>query len=401
MVRETKLYQILDVNPTASASEIKKAYHQKALQCHPDKELDPEKKKAKELHFKEISEAYAILSDPAKRQNYDQFGINAAQHDQPETDIFSNLFGGGRGHPFFGHNPFFGGGGDTKPAKTKVQAIIQEIEITMKESFTGVKKNISLNCSRTCSKCQGLGVSNPDAILVCQKCQGKGMFTIVKQIGPMISRQSGPCQDCQGAGKAIDPKQICQDCRGSKIKPEKKTLTVTIPPGCQDGQQVIFENDGNQHPDADLNGDIVVVVHVKNEPSYQRVNNNLCYLHKISLVDVLCGSKIVIPHLDGRLIILRQNQSFDPNKRYIVQNEGFPYAHGLTGDLIISFQVLYPDKLSETAVNQLKLALNYQQPPDISPEHDFFETTLVEYIHTNRPSSSNRDDSQPTQCTTQ
>lgn len=405
MVKDTKFYDILEVSPTATPNQIKKAYYKKAQTCHPDKESDPSKKAKAEEQFKEIASAYEVLSDEEKRQRYDQFGEDGlgdqGMNFSSAEDLFSNLFGG---------SGFPGGGfpGTRRKRKSKVEPVVHELELTLAEAYTGCTKDVTVERYVHCKKCKGLGCENEKDINTCEKCKGKGHVTTVQRMGPgMIQQSSGPCHKCRGKGKSIPDNKICKSCKGNKIMEEKKSFKCTVERGVEDKEHMIFEGKGSQHPDADLDGDVVVVFKVKSHSDYIRNGKNLLYTHKINLVNILCGSKILIPHLDGRKIVIKQKGPINPNKNYEIKNEGFFNKKlGEKGAFVVNFQVQYPEKLSDSQTSALKKLFDFKENIKLSKDDDYYETTLHEHIPISYDSDSDESDSrhphaQQAQCSQQ
>jgi DnaJ-class molecular chaperone len=245
-------YEILQVSKDAKEDEIKKMYKKLAIKWHPDKNID--NKEESEKKFKEISEAYQVLSNPEKRQIYDNYGeeglknngINENGPFNTPDDIFKMFFGGHR-TPFsnnFEENSFF----NNKDTVKKTEPKIVNIPITLKECYSGTKKKITLKLKILCKKCDGHGGLN---LKTCNNCSGQGVKVIDRIIGPgMIQRIQTSCNVCNGNKKIAQNK--CNECNGNKIKIEEKQFLLVIEPGSENNDKKIFENSGDQMPNEQI-----------------------------------------------------------------------------------------------------------------------------------------------------
>jgi len=305
-------YSDLGVQKGCSDEDVKKSYRKLVMKHHPDKGGDPEQ-------FKKIQGAYEILSDPQKRQNFDQFG----NPDGPPVggnpfgggfpgDIFSQMFGGG--------NPFQRQ--QSRGAKRRNDSR-HELTISLEDAYNGVHRHLRLGLHKPCMKCRQK----------CSACQGRGMIHI--QMGPMVMQQ--PCPNCGGQGSS---RPGCKDCGGSGNKIENLNLEVVIPAGIEDGGQVTCKSLGEQplNPDEEA-GDLIFVIRVKSHPEFMRQGNDLIWATKISFVDSVNGKNIKIPHFAGEINISTADWGvLDPREDYVIPGKGF---NG--GKLRIQFNILYPN----------------------------------------------------------
>ncbi|XP_060742456.1 dnaJ homolog subfamily A member 4 [Tachysurus vachellii] len=347
MVRETGYYDILGVSPKASADEIKKAYRKLALKYHPDKNPNEGEK------FKLISQAYEVLSDPKKRDVYDQGGEQAIKE--------GGVGSGGFSSPMDIFNMFFGGGGRTQRER-RGKNVVHQLGVTLEEMYSGSTRKLGLQKNVICEKCDGYG-GKKGALEKCSNCKGRGVQIQVQQIGPgMIQQIQSMCSDCQGQGERFSAKDRCKNCNGHKVERKKKILEVHIDKGMKDGQKITFHGEGDQEPGLEP-GDVVIVLDQKDHPVFQRREDNLHMKMQIKLVEALCGFKKTIQTLDNRTLVISSppGKVIKHNELKCIQNEGMPvyrdpYDKGL---LIIQFEVEFPEKfwLPENMFPQLEALL--------------------------------------------
>jgi len=339
MVKETLFYEILDVAPTATDAELKKAYRKLALKFHPDKN----KAEDAEEKFKKISMAYETLADPKKREVYDKGGEEALKggggsgHDfHSPMDIFDLFFGGGGGRR---------GGGPRGPRKGK--DVVHQLKVTLDDLYNGSTRKLALQKSVICSKCEGRG-GKEGSVQKCGNCRGTGMQVRIQQLGPgMVQQIQSVCGECRGEGQVIDPKFRCKNCMGKKIIKERKILEVHIDKGMKDGQQIHFTGEGDQEPDVEP-GDVVIVLDEQEHEKFKRRGNDLIMTMNLELVEALCGFQKTVTTLDQRTLVVT-NIPGDVVKHEDIKQitgEGMPvYRDPFTkGRLIIQFSVKFPPK---------------------------------------------------------
>lgn len=368
MVKETKLYEILCVGPTATPQEIKKSYRKLALKFHPDKNPGSEDK------FKEISQAFEILSDEKKRQIYDQGGMDALKEGS----------GGGGHNPMDIFDMFFGGGmrGGHRERERRGRDMVHPLKVSLEELYNGATRQLALNKNVICSKCNGKG-GKDGAVQTCNGCHGNGVKVIVRQLGPgMIQQMQTVCPDCHGKGDIIREKDRCRQCMGKKVVRERKILDVNIQKGMKDGQKITFEGEGDQDPDIEP-GDIVIVLDEKEHPIFKRNGANLAIEMNIKLVEALCGFEKPITTLDNRTLIVQHypGDVIKPRDIKCVNNEGMPRFRDpyMNGQLIVQFNVDFPEKneLSTAAIKQLETLLPARTP--ITKTEEMEEVMLSDY----------------------
>jgi DnaJ-class molecular chaperone len=304
-------YGVLGVTSGTPDTDIRKAYHKLAREHHPDKGGDAEK-------FKKVQEAYEILSDAQKRQNYDQFG-------NPDGPMGGG--GGGGGFPGDIFSQMFGGafGGSRGPTRRANRD--HELHITLEEAYRGLTKHMRITLTKPCFSCR-----KP-----CGNCRGKG--TVAMQMGPMMFQQG--CQACGGAGGASTG---CAECNFKSKKHENLNLDLRIPPGVEDGATLVAHGLGEQpvKPDEEP-GDVIFHVRVGAHPELMRQGQDLVWSTRISFEDSVQGKKIRIPHFDGPMDIDTADWGvLDPREDYIIPAKGFRVGDK-TGRLRVSFNVVYPN----------------------------------------------------------
>eukprot|EP00262_Sarcandra_glabra_P010834 TRINITY_DN2632_c1_g1_i1.p1 TRINITY_DN2632_c1_g1~~TRINITY_DN2632_c1_g1_i1.p1 ORF type:complete len:418 (+),score=88.84 TRINITY_DN2632_c1_g1_i1:291-1544(+) len=332
----TRYYEILGVSKSASQDELKKAYRKAAIKNHPDKGGDPEK-------FKELAQAYEVLSDTAKREVYDQYGEDAlkegmggggAAHNP--FDIFESFFGGGA----------FGGGSSRGRRQKQGDDVVHSLKVSLEDLYNGTSKKLSLSRNVLCPKCKGKG-SKSGASGRCFGCQGSGMKITARQIGPgMIQQMQHVCPECRGSGEIISEKDKCTQCKGNKVTQEKKVLEVHVEKGMQHGQKIVFQGEADEAPDT-VTGDIVFVLQLKEHPKFKRKFDDLYVEYTLGLTEALCGFQFALTHLDGRQLLIKSNpgEIIKPGQYKAINDEGMPHHQRpfMKGRLYIHFNVDFPD----------------------------------------------------------
>ncbi|CCI48832.1 unnamed protein product [Albugo candida] len=350
-VDNNKFYEILGVSKTATATEIKKSYRKLALKNHPDKGGDPEL-------FKHMTVAYEVLSDPEKRELYDQYGEEGLQNGAGGADA-SDLF-----------SQFFKGGSRRRTGPQKGEDLTHPLKVSLEDLYNGKTVKLAVNRDVLCSRCDGRGGAE-GAEKTCDTCQGRGMRVQLRQIGPgMVQQMQSVCSDCRGQGKTIRESDRCKTCKGKKVTKERKVLEVNIEKGMRHGQRITFSGEADQAPGV-LPGDIIFVIQEKEHSIFQRKGGNLIMEKKISLVESLCGFEAIVEHLDGRHLHIKTNpgEIIKPNQFKSIQGEGMP-THGnpfIKGQLVIMFKIQFPESgsMTEKQLSTLRSVL----PPAPSVPH--------------------------------
>lgn len=346
-------YEVLGVDKNADEGAIKKAYRVLAKKYHPD--MNPGDAEA-EKKFKEASEAYAILSDPEKKRQYDQFGhaafengggggyggfdFNGADFGDIFGDIFGDLFGGGRSRR--------ANNGPMKGANIRTS-----VRITFEEAVFGVEKEIELNLKDPCPTCKGSGAKPGTSKTTCTKCGGKGQVVFTQNSFFGVMRNVQTCPDCGGTGQMI--KEKCTDCMGSGYVTNKKKIQVSIPAGIDNGQSVRIRDKGEPGTNGGPRGDLLVEVIVSRHPIFQRQNYNIFSTVPISFPIAALGGEIVIDTVDGKVIYdVKPGTQTDTKVR--LKGKGVPSLRNkeVRGDHYVTLVIQVPDKLSHDAKELLK-----------------------------------------------
>ena len=345
-------YEVLGVDRGADEAAIKKAYRQLAKKYHPD--MNPGDKDA-EMKFKEASEAYAVLSDPEKRRQYDQFGhaafeqggggaggfdFNGADMGDIFGDIFGDLFGGGRTRR--------ANNGPMKGANLRAA-----VNITFEEAVFGCEKQLELNLKDECTTCHGTGAkpgTNPET---CQKCGGKGQVVFTQQSLFGMVRNVQTCPDCNGTGKVIKDK--CTACHGTGYTSSRKKIAVTIPAGIDDGQSIRIREKGEPGINGGPRGDLLVEVRVARHPIFQRQDMNIFSTAPISFAQAALGGQVRINTVDGDVLYdVKPGTQTDTKVR--LKGKGVPSLRNkaVRGDHYVTLVVQVPAKLNDEAKEALR-----------------------------------------------
>jgi molecular chaperone DnaJ len=345
-------YELLGVSRTASAEEIKKAYRKRARDLHPD--ANPDNPHAAE-QFKELSKAYAVLSDDDQRARYDRFGeagVGGAGNPNFEDlfgggglgDIFEAFFGGG-GSPFGG-----GRRGPSGPPRGQDMEVV--VTVDFEQAVFGAQIPVELKLPQRCDVCDGSGAGEGTKPVTCAECDGSGQVRRVRQsvLGQMVS--TSPCPRCGGLGEVITTP--CSACRGEGRVTKDKTYTVDVPAGVVDGSTLRLTRRGSAGPRGGTQGDLYVHLRVRPHDRYRRVDDDLVTDVSISIAQASLGTKLVLPTLDGDedLVVPPGTQ---PGHEFVLRGRGVPrLQHRGRGDLRVIVRVDVPTKLSHHERDLLK-----------------------------------------------
>lgn len=357
MATKRDYYEVLGVAKSASADELKKAYRKLAMQYHPDRNPD---NKAADEKFKEVCEAYEVLSDTQKRQRYDQYGHEGVKsafgpggfdfgrdftHAGDFGDIFESLFGGG-------FSEMFGGGGGRRQSRNPNGArrgddLRFDLEINFEEALFGSERNVDLKINDSCSTCHGSGAASNSGRETCRQCNGQGF--VVAGGGVFQIRQA--CPICRGEGSII--KEPCKSCQGSGRVKTPRHINLRIPKGVEVGQRLRLQGKGESGVHGGPAGDIYVVLHVREHDIFERHGDDLVCTVPVSPITAALGGEVQIPTPDGFARIKLAPGT--PNGKVLrLRNKGMPTLHGRTGDLHLRIELETPAKLNSKQKQALK-----------------------------------------------
>ncbi len=341
-------YEILGVPRSAAAADIKKAYRSLALKYHPDRVPEAEKK-ASEEKFKEISEAYGVLSDPKKKETYDQYGHQGIDQNYTSEDIFrgadfSSVFGGESGlgdilGRMFGEQfDVFSAGAGTRH-RQRGRNIQFEIEITLEESYHGAKKEIKFPRYDFCTKCDGTGARDGKALKTCPQCKGSGQ--VVMSSG--FFRMAQTCPQCRGQGKTITEK--CPECGGQGMVRVTRTVEVKIPPGVDNDSQLRIRGEGETGQAGA--GDLYLFIRVKEDPAYHRNGNDLSMDVEVPFYKAAMGGEMTVTTLKEK-VVMKIPAGTQSGKVFRLRGQGMPDVHNPQdyGDLYARVMLGVPSQLS-------------------------------------------------------
>lgn len=341
-------YEVLGVSKTASADEIKKAYRKLAKQNHPD--LNPNDKAA-EARFKEAAEAYEILSNPEKRQKYDQFGHAGVDpnfgaggfggggfgfDDIDLGDIFGSFFGGG-----------FGGGSSARQrnAAQRGESLRAALTLSFEEAAFGCEKEISIARAESCPSCSGTGAAKGTTPETCSNCHGTGAVKTAHRTPLGVMSTSTTCPNCQGAGKII--KNPCNECRGTGKTRATRKIKVNVPAGIDEGQTISLRGEGNAGTNGGPNGDLLITITVRPHPILTRDGTSVLCEVPITYAQAALGAEIEVPTLDGK-VKYTVPEGTQTGTVFRLRGKGIPVLNGKSrGDQFVRVNIEVPKNLTQ------------------------------------------------------
>jgi len=352
MATKRDYYEILGVDKKSSAEEIKSAYRKLAMQYHPDRNKAPDA----EEKFKELSEAYAVLEDQTKRQQYDQFGHAGIDQRYSQEDIFRGAApdiedilrgfgfgGGGRGGSIF--DTFFSGGGGRREGPRRGSDMLYELAIEFEEAASGKKVDLEFPRNETCDVCKGSGAKPGTSPKTCPACRGSGQVNRTQNTPFGRFMTTSTCGTCRGAGNVID--SPCTTCHGSGTVQKKRKLEVKIPAGVDSGSRLRVPGEGEAGEKGGPSGDLYVEIYVKPHKIFTRHENDVVMEASISFAQAALGDEILVPTLDGKA-----SMKIPPGTQnghvFRLRGKGFSSLHmSGKGDELVKVKVEVPTKLTE------------------------------------------------------
>ena len=353
-------YEVLGLDKSADADAIKRAYRQLAKKYHPD--LNPGDAEA-EKSFKEVNEAYSILSDADKKAKYDQFGHAAFDPTAGAGggyggggfgggfgdfgdlgDIFSSIFGGG----------FGGGSTQRRNGPQRGDDVGARVTLTFEEAAFGCKKDVTYNRLHKCPACNGTGAEAGTSAETCPDCRGAGQRIVNQRMGGMTFQTKTTCEKCRGTGKFI--KSPCQKCRGMGLERENRKLTVNIPAGIDNGERIALRGQGCDGKNGGPAGDLIIEVTVRSHSIFERDGVNIYCEVPITVTEATLGAEIDVPTLEGT-VKHKIEEGTQPGTVYTLRGKGIPYVNDRNnrrGDLILTVNVEIPRGLSDKQKDALR-----------------------------------------------
>ncbi len=343
-------YEVLGVDKNASEDEIKKAYRKIAIKYHPDR--NPGNKEAEDK-FKEAAEAYDVLHDPQKRQQYDQFGFSgpaggggfggfggASMNMDDIFSMFGDIFGGRGGFGGFG-------GGQRRQQQHRGNDLRLKVKLSLCEVANGVTKKFKVRKDVTCSHCHGSGAEAGSGTETCPTCHGSGVITHTTQSIFGMMQTQGVCPTCNGEGQII--KNKCHECGGSGVVKGEEVVEINIPAGVAEGMVVNVPGKGNAGKRNGVNGDIQVFIEEEDNDTFVRDGNNLIYNLLLDFPTAALGGEVEIPTIEGTRLKVKIENGTQPGKTLRLRGKGLPavqgYGRGM-GDLVVNISVYVPKTLS-------------------------------------------------------
>ena len=367
-------YEVLGVSKGASEDEIKKAYKKMARKYHPD--LNPGDKSAEEK-FKEVNEAYEVLSDADKRARYDQYGHAGVDPNFGAGgfgggfdggfdfgdlgDIFGSFFGGG-----------FGGGRRTNPnAPQRGESIRMAVTISFEEAAFGCEKEVTVERYEACDTCHGSGCAPGTSPEVCPDCHGTGTVQVRRQTPMGVFATSAPCAKCGGKGRIIH--QPCKDCRGSGMVRKKKTIQASIPAGIDNGQTISIRGQGNAGKNGGPAGDLLITITVRPHELFRREGTSVLCEAPITFTQAVLGAELEIPTIDGK-VKYTLPEGTQSGTTFRLKGKGIPSINGRgRGDQYVTVYIETPRNLNKEQKEALKKFAAAMGEDEASGQKPFFK----------------------------
>ena len=384
MAEKRDYYEVLGIGKNATDAEIKSAYRKLAKKYHPD--LNPGNKEAEEK-FKEVNEANDVLSDPQKRQRYDQFGFAGVDPNYAAAngggaggfgggfggvdlgDIFGDIFGGGFGGGFSG----FGGGSSTRTANAprKGHDIQASVILTFEEAAHGCSKKITINRQDICPDCGGTGAAKGTSPETCPDCGGRG-YVVTQQRTPFgVMQSQQPCSHCGGRGTII--RNPCKTCRGTGKTAARKSLEINIPAGIDDDQNIALRGQGDAGSNGGPAGDVIVHVTVKADPMFERDGYDVTIHVPITFSQAVLGDDVEVPTVDGR-IVQHIPEGTQSGTKFRLRGQGIQYLNGRgRGDQYVIVDVEIPKKVTRAQREALKAFEDSMKEDNYEKRKGFFK----------------------------
>jgi molecular chaperone DnaJ len=357
MADKRDYYEVLGVEKSASQSDLKNAFRRLARKYHPDRSTENDA----EERFKEIQEAYAVLSDDQKRAHYDRFG-----HDGPQGNPFGG-FGGGfninfddiLGGDFFSN--LFGGGASRRRSRRGSDILLRH-SINLEDVLNGTSQEVILDLPESCSSCDGTGAEGGD-LVSCHRCSGSGQLRVRQQVGPFIQESVQPCDSCNGRGRVSD--RPCHDCKGQGSELRSNTLRFNVPEGAETGTRLRMRGKGEPAPQGSGEpGDLFIELEVESHPWFERSGADLIMSLPLGYPELLLGTTVTLEHIDGKPLEIKVPSHSNSGETVEVKKRGLPRQRGNgRGDVVVLLKLYMPKKVSKGTKKSLN-ALESDLSPD-------------------------------------
>ena len=351
MSEKRDYYEVLGVSKDASDSDLKKAFRSLARKFHPDKNPDDPDS---ERMFKEVQEAYAVLSNPDQRRQYDMFG-----HESPGGSPFGpggfqgvninldDLFSGGFESIFSG---MFGGGQSSRSRRGN--DVLLRHSVTLEQILDEEEIEISAELSAVCDSCRGTGAKSQDDVQICSTCNGQGRIMQQARVGPFVQQMVSDCPECGGQGKII--RNPCAECRGTGSAQKLQTLRIQIPRGTEDGLRLRQRGKGEPLQNGQP-GDLYIQLEVDAHPWFERDGPDLIMALPLGFPEMMLGTQVELPHIDGKPLVIDIPAGSKPSETIIVRGRGMPHRRGRgRGDVTVLLKLFAPKKVSKSMRSKLE-----------------------------------------------
>ena len=352
MADKRDYYEVLGVSKDANEAELKKAFRALARKFHPDK--NPDDADSEQL-FKEVQEAYAVLSNPEQRRQYDMFG-----HDSPGGSPFGpggfqgvninldDLFSGGGFESIF--SGMFGGGRSSRGRRGN--DVLLRHSISLEQVFDEAEIEISAKLSIACESCDGTGAQSPEDLQQCSTCDGQGRIMQQARVGPFVQQMVSDCPDCAGLGKTI--RKRCSSCRGSGTTLREQKLRINLPRGADDGLRLRHRGKGepivNGRP-----GDLYIQLDIEPHAWFERDGPDLIMALPLGYPEMMLGTQVELPHIDGKPLVIDVPAGAKPSETLLIRGRGLPHRRGRgRGDVTILLKLHVPEKFNKSMRSTLE-----------------------------------------------
>ena len=348
MTDKRDYYDVLGVEKSASQSDLKNAFRRLARKYHPDRSTEPDA----EDRFKEIQEAYAVLSDDQKRAHYDRFG-----HDGPQGNPFGG-FGGGfninldeiLGGDFF--SSFFGGGSNRRRTRRGSDILLRH-SVDLVDVLNGSEQEVVIDLPEPCTSCDGTGAEGGD-LVPCQPCSGRGQMRVRHQVGPFIQESVQPCDACSGRGSVSE--RPCVDCDGNGQELKPNTLRFQVPKGADSGTRLRMRGKGEPAPmGTGEAGDLFIELEVEPHPWFERSGSDLIMSLPLGYADLLLGTSVELEHIDGKPLVIQVPAYSNSGETIEIKKRGLPRQRGSgRGDVVVLLKLHMPKKVNKSIKKSLE-----------------------------------------------